>query len=88
MIAAIELRRRGIRCRLIERRSGPVHTSHAITVHAQTMEILEDMGLAERFLHAGVLNEGYEFNFLGSSDKPRLDYTRLPTRYPFVVMFN
>ncbi len=88
MIAAIELRRRGIRCRLIERRSGPVHTSRAITVHARTMEILEDMGLAERFLHAGVLNEGYEFNFLGSPDKPRLDYTRLSTRYPFVVMFN
>jgi len=85
---AIELRRRGIACRIIERRAGPVDTSRAITVHARSMEILEDMGIAARFVHGGVLNEGYRFNFLGSALKPRLDYTRLPTRYPFVVMFN
>jgi len=88
MVAAIELRRRGIACRIVERREGPSHTSRAITVHARTMEILDDMGLAERFLHGGVLNEGYIFNFRDSDMKPRLDYTRLPTRYPFVCMFN
>ena len=88
LVAAIELRRRGIACRIIERRAGPAHTSRAITVHARTMEILDDMGIAERFLHGGVLNEGYAFNFRGSDVRPRLDYTRLPTRYPFVCMFN
>jgi len=88
LVAAIELRRRGIDCRIIERRSGPSDTSRAITVHARTMEILDDMGIAERFLHGGMLNEGYIFNFRGSEVKPRLDYTRLPTRYPFVCMFN
>jgi 2-polyprenyl-6-methoxyphenol hydroxylase-like FAD-dependent oxidoreductase len=88
LVAAIELRRRGIDCRIIERRSGPSDTSRAITVHARTMEILDDMGIAERFLHGGMLNEGYIFNFRGSDEKPRLDYTRLPTRYPFVCMFN
>jgi 2-polyprenyl-6-methoxyphenol hydroxylase-like FAD-dependent oxidoreductase len=88
LVAAIELRRRGIDCRIVERRSGPSDTSRAITVHARTMEILDDMGLAERFLHGGMLNEGYVFNFRGSHLKPRLDYTRLATRYPFVCMFN
>ncbi len=88
LVAAIELRRRGIECRLIERRSGPTDTSRAITIHARTMEILDDMGIAERFLHAGVHNEGYRFHFRGSDLEPRLDYTRLPTRFPFVCMFN
>ena len=88
MVMAIELRRRGIECRIVERRSGPGHTSRAITVHARTMEILDDMGLAPRFLQGGVLNEGYIFNFRDSDLKPRLDYTRLPTRFPFVCMFN
>lgn len=88
MVAGIELRRRGIECRIIERRRGPVDTSRAITVHARTMEILDDMGVAGRFLHGGVHNEGYVFNFRGSDLKPRLDYTRLATRYPFVCMFN
>ena len=88
MVAAIELRRRGIDCRIVERRAGPSDTSRAITVHARTMEILDDMGIAQRFLHGGMLNEGYIFNFRGSDLKPRLDYTRLATRYPFVCMFN
>ena len=88
LVAGIELRRRGIDCRIVERRSGPSDTSRAITVHARTMEILDDIGIAERFLHSGVLNEGYRFNFRGSDLKPNLDYTRLPTRYPFVCMFN
>ena len=85
---AIELRRRHINCRIIERRSGPAHTSRAITVHARTLEILEEMGIVDRFLHGGVRNDGYSYNFLGSEENPRLDYTRLPTRYPFVCMFN
>ena len=88
MVTAIELRRRGIECRIVERRSGHGITSRAITVHARTMEILDDMSLAPRFLQGGVLNEGYIFNFRDSDLKPRLDYTRLPTRYPFVCMFN
>ena len=86
--AAIELRRRGIHCRIIERRSGPSHTSRAITVHARTMEMLDDVGIAERFLHGGVRNDGYIFNFKGSDVKPTLDYTQLPARYPFACMFN
>ena len=88
LVTAIELRRRHIDCRIIERRSGPSHTSRAITVHARTMEILEDMGIAQRFLHGGVRNDGYIFNFHGRDEKPQLDYTRLPTRFPFVCMFN
>ena len=88
LVTAIELRRRHIDCRIIERRSGPSHTSRAITVHARTMEILDAMGIAERFLHGGVRNDGYIFNFLGHNEKPCLDYTRLPTRFPFVCMFN
>ena len=88
MVAAIELRRRGLSCRIVERRAGPVDTSRAITVHARTLEILDDMGIAERWLHGGVPNKGYEFNFRGSDLKPHLDYTRLPTRFPFVLMFN
>jgi 2-polyprenyl-6-methoxyphenol hydroxylase-like FAD-dependent oxidoreductase len=88
LITAIELKRRQIDCRIIERRSAPALTSRAITVHARTLEILEDMGIAERFLHGGVRNDGYIFNFLGQPERPRLDYTGLPTRYPFVCMFN
>jgi 2-polyprenyl-6-methoxyphenol hydroxylase-like FAD-dependent oxidoreductase len=85
---AMELRRRGIQCRIIERRPGPSDTSRAITVHARTLEMLEDIGIVERFLHGGVRNDGYVFNFKGSDMKAGLDYTRLPTRYPFVCMFN
>ena len=54
----LELARRGVNVRTIDRLPKPGDTSKAITVHARTLEILEriDRRLVDRFLERGIHN--------------------------------
>ena len=46
LIIAHELLRRGISCRLVDKRPAPQSSTRAFTVHARTMEMFDHMGLA------------------------------------------
>ena len=46
LIVAHELLRRGISCRLVDKRPDPQSSTRAFTVHARTMEMFDHMGLA------------------------------------------
>lgn len=88
LIAAIELLRRGVRCRLIDRLPVPHTTSKAFTLHARTLEMMEHIGIAHRFLEHGIKSKGFAFNFKNTSERPKLDFTTLPGRYPFILIYN
>jgi len=51
---ACELARYRVPFRLIDKRSHPSETSKALAVHARSLELLGDMGLAERFIERGL----------------------------------
>ena len=86
MMVANELLRRGVRCRLIDKAAVPDFTSRAFTVHARTLEMLEHIGVAHRFLENGAPAPGFTFNFNGFTDQPRLDFTQLDnTRYRYIL---
>ena len=88
MVLAIELARRGVGFRLIDRKQEPTETSRSFTLHAKTMEMFEHMGLAHRFLEDGILSRGFIFNFKGKEERPALDFTTLKTRYPYILVYN
>ena len=50
---AIELARRGIRLRLIERMDAPFHGSRGKGIQPRTLEIFEDLGIVDRIVAAG-----------------------------------
>ena len=87
-MAAILLARSGLSIRVFDRSPGPVKESRAFGVQARTMELLESLGLSERFLDAGVLASGaqiyvdgeraagFDFDDLGRDDTP----------FPFVLL--
>ncbi|AUC99902.1 2-polyprenyl-6-methoxyphenol hydroxylase [Bradyrhizobium sp. SK17] len=50
---AIELARRGIRFRLIERMDAPFHGSRGKGIQPRTLEIFEDLGIVDRIVAAG-----------------------------------
>ena len=50
LMAAICLTRLGIRSVVIDPKSGPTRESRAIVLHARTMEILDQLGIVDRFL--------------------------------------
>ena len=89
----LELARRGIEARTVDRLPAPAATSRAITVHARTLEILEriDGQLAERFLTHGIHNKGYVLHFVDaegrrSEVRPGIDFTAIDCRYPFILV--
>ena len=53
LVLAAELLARGIRTRIIDKGDGMALQSRAIGIHARTLEVLDMMGLAERFIERG-----------------------------------
>ena len=53
LVLAAELLARGIHTRIIDQGDGMALQSRAIGVHARTLEVLDMMGLAERFIERG-----------------------------------
>jgi 2-polyprenyl-6-methoxyphenol hydroxylase-like FAD-dependent oxidoreductase len=89
----LELARRGVGARTIDRLPKPGDTSKAITVHARTLEILEriDKRLVGRFLDRGVHNKGYVLHFVDGAGKrsevrPGIDFTTVDSRYSFLLV--
>src|ERR1044071_7210740 len=89
----LELARRGIAFRTIDRLPRAGTESRAITWHARTLEMLEriDKKLAARYLDWGIHNKGYVLHFVDANGKrsevrPGLDFTTLDCRYPFLLV--
>jgi len=90
---ALELARFGVDFLAVDRLPGPSPYSRAITVHARTLEILDriDSELAKQFLETGVRCPGYVLHYLDEHGarrviRPGLDFRRLPSRYPFLLL--
>ncbi|AEG51052.1 Pentachlorophenol monooxygenase [Sphingobium chlorophenolicum L-1] len=88
LIAANELLRRGVSCRMIDRLPVAHQTSKSCTIHARSMEMMEHIGIAARYIETGVRSNGFTFNFENTDAKPLLDFSVLPGRYPFITIYN
>jgi 2-polyprenyl-6-methoxyphenol hydroxylase-like FAD-dependent oxidoreductase len=89
----LELARRGVGARTIDRLPKAGETSKAITVHARTLEIVEriDKRLVNRFLDRGIHNKGYVLHFVDGSGKrtevrPGIDFTTVDSRYSYILV--
>jgi NADPH-dependent dioxygenase len=85
----LELVRRGVQARSVDRLPGPATTTRAITLHARTAEIMEriDRRLIDRYLARALPSKGYVLHFVDdagrrSEVRPGLDFTTLDCRYP------
>lgn len=53
LTAAIELARRGIKCRLLDKAAAPNDKSRALAIQARTLEIFKLQGIVDKFLERG-----------------------------------
>ena len=68
----------GVEAVVVERRSGPeIADSRAGGLHSRTIEVLDQRGIADRFLSAGTTAQVAGFNYV------RLDISDFPTRHPY-----
>src|SRR3546814_583447 len=88
LVAANEFLRRCVSCRMIDRLPVPHQTSKSFTIHARSMEMMEHIGIAARYIETGVRSNGFTFNFENTDAKPLLDFSVLPGTYPFITIYN
>lgn len=89
---SLELARRGVECRTVDRLAAPGKTSRAIAFHARTAEMLErvDKKLIEPFLQRGLRHKGYVLHFVDAEGgrrevRPGIDFTTIQSRYPYIL---
>jgi 2-polyprenyl-6-methoxyphenol hydroxylase-like FAD-dependent oxidoreductase/heme-degrading monooxygenase HmoA len=75
---AIELARRGIAVRLIDKRTEPAsQADKAIGIHCRTMEIWEDMGIVREAIDTGIWLHGQTV-FVNGEQTHQVDWANLP----------
>ena len=86
---ALRLARRGVAFEIIDRNSGPGQQSRAMAVHARTLELYRQIGLADEIVSRGIKIEAMHVRE-GGSDIGRLDFKDIGqglSPYPFVLSF-
>ncbi len=84
LVLAADLLARGISIRIIDKRDGTSLETRAIAVHARALEVLDHMGLAERFVDHGQMVRWFSF-YTDGKRRVSLDLARNGTRFPFML---
>jgi 2-polyprenyl-6-methoxyphenol hydroxylase-like FAD-dependent oxidoreductase len=84
LVLAIELLARGIDVRIIDKGDGVALQTRAIGIHARTLEVLDMMGLAERFIERGQVLHHFRFYSQGRC-LVSLEFARSGSRFGFML---
>ncbi|MFD4440060.1 FAD-dependent monooxygenase [Nocardia sp. NPDC058519] len=79
--AAVELVRRGVRCRIIDALPDPPQYAKAVGIQPRTLELFEAMGILREVLDAAILLRG-QIVYINGAEAGRMDLT-LPPEIPF-----
>ena len=89
LVLALYLARRGVRFRIIDRSPGPGLASRAMAVQARTLELYDQIGIADEVVAQGIKMECIHLRS-GSSEIARFDFRELGaglSPFPFVLCF-
>jgi 2-polyprenyl-6-methoxyphenol hydroxylase-like FAD-dependent oxidoreductase len=84
LVLAADLLARGISTRIIDKGDGASLETRAIGVHARALEVLDLMGLADRFVDHGQMVRWFSF-YTDGKHRVSLDLSRNGTRFPFML---
>lgn len=87
LTAAVALRRRGVRVRIVDAAPQGATTSRAAVIHARTLEVLDEIRVAARILEEGVIVPDFTIRDR-SKTLAHIDFRGLRTPYPFTVMLS
>lgn len=82
---ACELLRHGITPRIIDKALAPTNKSKAFAIHARTLELLDNMGIAETFLNHGNICNAFDMYDRGES-LVNAKFDNIESKYPFALM--
>src|SRR5262249_40865805 len=81
---AVDLARRGVGVRIIDRADGPSQFSKALGVFPRTLEVFDDLGVAEECVRQGRRVSGADV-CSGGATLVQIDLTHLSTPFPFIL---
>lgn len=84
LMAASELSRRGIKCRIVDKSPLPADKSKALVVHARTLELFKTIGIADTFVKHGMPLHGASV-FASGKRIIHLNFDELDSPYPFAL---
>ncbi|MEU2087108.1 FAD-dependent monooxygenase [Nocardia beijingensis] len=85
LTAAITLADAGVDFLLLDRLSEGANTSRAAVVHARTLEVLEQLGIADELVATGDIVARFTVHD-GGRTLATIGFDGLPTRYPYTLM--
>ncbi len=83
-LLAIELARRGVGVRVLDQQISRPRESRAIAIHARTLEVFHQLGIAEEFLEHGYRLDGMLL-YTPRRRPARVRFDGLDSPYPFVL---
>jgi len=84
LLAAAELKRRGVDCLLIDAHDQAMGWDRATVVHPRSLEIFESLGIVDRLLTSGVRQKGARIH-AGGELLGEIDLRLSGSRYPFNI---
>ncbi|MCM9076984.1 FAD-dependent monooxygenase [Streptomyces spororaveus] len=81
LTAAVELRRRGVSCRIVDRLPARLPFAKAVGIQPRTFEVWDRMGLARTALEAAVPMRG-QFLYVNGAEQPRTELS-VPPDVPY-----
>jgi len=84
LVLAGELLRRGLSVRVVDKLVAPTPHSRAIGVHARSLEILDDLGVADELIARGMRITGAALQ-TARGPIATVTFDELDTRYPFIL---
>jgi 2-polyprenyl-6-methoxyphenol hydroxylase-like FAD-dependent oxidoreductase len=85
VMLAIELARRGVQVRILDKQPARSQESRAIALHARTLELFHQIGVVGEFLELGHKATGMAVH-TRACRSTRVDFGSLDSPYPFVLM--
>src|SRR5687768_15230886 len=84
LLMASELLRHGVSCRVVDENADPSPLSRAIGIHARTMELFDDLGIASEVLSRGQKIHGLNM-YAGAERIAHISFDELDAPYPFIL---
>lgn len=84
LLLAVDLARRGIATRIVDRRTEPTDESRAVVVHARSLEMLDVLGVVDRIFESGRTTTGVQFHADGKL-LAAIPLDTVDCAYPFSV---
>jgi 2-polyprenyl-6-methoxyphenol hydroxylase-like FAD-dependent oxidoreductase len=89
LVLALWLTRQGVNVRIVDKTAGPGTTSRAVVVHARTLELYRQLGLADEVVRAGTPNPAINLWVRGKR-RAHISFGDAGaglTPYPFILVF-